>query len=93
MLLRIQNYFAAIKPVTVDGFLYILIAVFGTVQGLMQSDETYKYMSPYVVFYIKFFSALLLAGATALKMFRSTSYSNHVAEKKSNGNTQQFTKI
>ena len=91
MLLKIQNYFASVKPVTVDGALYVLIAIFGAVMALMQSDDTYKYMNPYVCFYVKFFADIGLAGTTALKMFRSTSYSEHVADKKA-GNTQVFIK-
>ena len=79
MLLALQRYFAGIKPVTIDGALYVLIALFGAALAELTSDDAYKYCSPYVLYYLKFATKLGLAGATALKMFRSTAYSEHLA--------------
>lgn len=77
MITWIYNKMHNLPPVFIDGFLYFLIAVFGSIEAGMANDDAYKYMNAYVVFYIKFFSAIMLAGATAIKMFRSTTYSEH----------------
>ena len=82
-----------IKPVHIDGILYVLIAVFGSVQAMMQSDETYKYMPGIAVFYIKFLSAVSLAACGALKMYRSSSYADHVRENKSVDDNKEAGKI
>lgn len=82
MLLKLQKYFSQIKPVTVDGALYVLIAVFGTCITVLNSDDAYKYFNPYVLYYSKAIGAILLAAVSALKMFRSTSYSEHLDAKK-----------
>jgi hypothetical protein len=63
-----------LQPVHVDGILYVLIGVFGVVQTSLSSDESYKYVSPLTLWYLKLISAAILAGASSLKMFRSTSY-------------------
>ena len=81
MLLRLQNYFTNIRPVTVDGALYVLIALFGFMQSTMASEEAYKYASPHVLYWSKFVVGSMLATVSALKMFRSTSYSDHLAGK------------
>ena len=89
MLTWIVNKYGNMKPVVIDGFLYVVIAVCGTITAIM---------NPYVVFYMKAVNEILCAAATALKMYRSTSYSEHQAEKKAktdlqNGNTSVITKI
>lgn len=82
MISRFINWICAgITPIQLDGTLYILIAVFGTVQTMFSSDEAYKYIPPYFLFWIKSFSGVALAGVGALKMFRSTSYSDHLKDK------------
>lgn len=65
------------KPVHVDGALYVMIALFGAALTALTNDDVYKYMSPYLVFYLKMFCSLALAVVTALKMFRSSSYAAH----------------
>jgi hypothetical protein len=69
--------FNKLKPVHVDGFLYVCIALFGSVQGGL-TDDAYKYLNPYTIFWIKYVATVLLACAGALKMFRSTTYSDHL---------------
>jgi hypothetical protein len=56
----------------------MLIAVFGSMQTLLTSDDAYKYFNPYWLYYSKFVTAVALAAVSALKMFRSTSYSDHL---------------
>jgi hypothetical protein len=99
MLTWIVNKYGNMKPVVIDGFLYVVIAVCGTITAIMTSDEVYKYMNPYMVFYFKATNEIFCAAATALKMYRSTSYSEHQAEKKAkndlmngNSNTTVITK-
>ncbi len=68
-----------IKPVVIDGFLYIVIAVCGIITAVLTSKEVYEYMNPYFVFYGKFINEIIGGAAAALKMYRSTSYSDHRA--------------
>ena len=92
MLLRLQNYFTNIRPVTVDGTLYVLIALFGYMQATMSSEEAYKYASPHLLYWSKFSVGALLAVVSALKMFRSTSYSEHLAGKETPAPAKEPTK-
>lgn len=73
---------AGITPIQLDGTLYILIASFGFVQGFFSSDEAYKYVHPAVLFWMKAFTGVALAAVGALKMFRSTSYADHMKDVK-----------
>lgn len=76
------------KPVFLDGLLYVLIAVFIFEQEFLSSDEAYKYVSPYVIFWSKFIIGTSAAATQALKMFRSTSYSDHLKNQADNKQKQ-----
>lgn len=80
------------SPVFVDGLLYVLIAMGAAAVIVLSDNEIYKYASPYFVFYAKSAANIILAGATALKTYRSSSYADHVKEKKESGNTTIITK-
>ena len=71
------RYFGSIAPVFIDGLLYVIIAVAGFASTMLGSDEAFEMFSKPILFYIKLTNGSLLAGATALKMFRSTAYSDH----------------
>jgi hypothetical protein len=90
MIKAIQRYFAGIPPMFIDGCIYVLLAVFTFLQTQFGSDEAAKYISPQILFYVKATVGSLSAGLLALKLFRSTGYAEHVAEKKS-GLTNFFT--
>jgi len=79
MLIWFVNKYSKLKPVVIDGALYVSIAIFGSLTGIFGSDETFKYVNVYVCWWVKSISEIGLAGASALKMFRSTSYSDHLA--------------
>lgn len=78
---RIQAYFQGIKPVWIDGTFYVLLALFGSIELTFNNDDIYKYVGAVQVFWIKNVLAWMLATVTALKMFRSTTYADHVNEK------------
>jgi len=84
MLLRLQQYFIKIRPVTVDGALYVFIALFGAMITTFNSDDAYKYMNPHFKYWAQSIAGWGLAIVSALKMFRSTSYSEHLDEKADN---------
>lgn len=69
-----------LKPVHVDGWLYFGIGVFGAMTATFGTDAAYKYMEPYHLFWYKSVSTWCLAGCTALKTFRSTSYSDSLKD-------------
>lgn len=83
MIARFINWLAGtITAAQLDGALYISIAVCGAVQTFFSSDEAYKYINPYILFYIKCSAGIILAAVGALKMFRSTTYADHLKDKK-----------
>lgn len=76
-----------VRPVHVDGALYVSIALFAFQEAFISSENIYKYVNPYLIFYAQWFFGSLAAAAGAMKMFRSNSYAEHLKEKAS-GNTQ-----
>ena len=68
------------SPVTVDGFLWVSIALFGCMQSMLSNDDAYKYVNPVVLFWTKFTVACLGASAAALKAFRSTTFAQHLSD-------------
>lgn len=97
MIIWLVNKYSTVKPVVIDGILYVLIAMGGSFEAVLTSDDVYKYILPWIVFYLKLITAVFIAGVTALKMFRSTSYGDHIAAKKAvsnlqTGNTTTITK-
>ncbi len=94
MLASIQKYLASLPPVFIDGTLYALIAWFTFNQSYLGGDEAAKYIEPEFKFWLNW---IVGSGATvfaAIKMFRSTTFSEHKEEekKKSTGNTTFITK-
>ena len=63
-----------LKPVHIDGILYVLIAVSGSAIASLSTDEAVKLISPETIFWVKFLNEAIGAGALALKTYRSTSY-------------------
>lgn len=78
MIVFLQRYFAGIKPMFLDGFLYCAIAVFGAASSSFGSDEAAKYVSDVWLFWLRSGCGTISAGLLALKMYRSTSYADHV---------------
>jgi hypothetical protein len=68
------------KPVTVDGFLWVCIALFGTMQTMLTNDDAYKYVNPVALFWLKFVCGCGAACALALNSFRSKTFANHLSE-------------
>ncbi len=59
---------------TVDAILYTSTALFIFTQGYFTGDDAYKYVNPYVLFWLKYIIGGLAASSAALKMYRSTSF-------------------
>lgn len=77
-----SQYLGSIPAVFIDGFLYMLIAMFTFLQGYMSGDEAAKWVNPEVRFWMNCTIGSLAAACGAIKMFRSTSYSAHQDAKK-----------
>lgn len=69
---------ASLSPVFVEGLLYASLAIFLFLQSYFGSDEAAKYVSPVALFWIKAVIGSLASACGAVKMFRSTTYSDHV---------------
>lgn len=91
ILKNLQTYYSGIKPVYIDGLLYVLIALFGAMEATFNSDDAYKYMNVYFMYYAKQVTIWALAIVSALKMFRSTEYGEHVAKKEAEASNVQTT--
>ncbi len=76
------QYFASIPAVVIDGTLYVAVQMLTVLSTQFATDESAKYVDPAVLFWVKIAIGELAAGVLALKMFRSTSYSDHQREKK-----------
>lgn len=73
------------RPVFFDGTIYVGIAIFGAIASALGSDDAAKYIDAVTLWYAKNVCTAAAAGLLALKMYRSTSYSNFVEERKANG--------
>lgn len=71
-----------IPPVFIDGLTYVLIAFFGAWAATFSTEEAAKYISPQVLFWLRAVCASSGATLLAMKMFRSTSYSDHQQAKR-----------
>ena len=70
-----------------DAVLYVLIAITGAgaVGASLASDEAMKFISPMALFYAKMVNAVIFASASALKMFRSTTFAKFLETNGKNG--------
>jgi len=84
------------RPVLFDGTIYVAIAMFGSIAAALSADDAAKYISAITLWYARNVCTMFAAGLLALKMYRSTSYSTFVEERKANGggtgNTEVFKK-
>ncbi len=78
------------KSVHVDGFIYVTIAFFGAWSSALGTDEAAKYLPDVTLFWARSICASLAASALALKMYRSTAFSDYKKEK--NGTNPPFVK-
>lgn len=60
----------------IDGWLYIGMAVFTQAQVELSTTDASQVFSSGQLFWLKGLFALMLAGCTAAKMYRSTSYAD-----------------
>lgn len=60
----------------IDGALYACVAFFTFGQNFLTSDEAYKYLNPYFLFWLKFTFGGIGQIALALKLFRSTIFAD-----------------
>lgn len=65
----------------IDGATYVLIALFGALSSTMGSDEAAKWVEPSTLFWIRTGCTIGGASVLAIKLFRSTSFANHLKEK------------
>ena len=58
-------------PALVDGVIILLIASLTNLSMGLSSDDAYKYVNPYLLFYMKLSCGTLAAGLTAVNGFRN----------------------
>jgi hypothetical protein len=57
-----------------DGWLYAMVAIFGSITVSLGTDEAYNLFSPQTLFWSKSICGAMSAGALAVKMYRSTTF-------------------
>jgi hypothetical protein len=84
MIRATMNYIEKPPPIPsayIDGYLYVGIAIFGAAAASFATDEAAKYVSAQWLWYLRTGCSIVSAGLLALKMFRSTTFGQHLAEK------------
>jgi hypothetical protein len=72
-----------------DLWLYVGVAVSGTVTTSFQTDEAMHYIPPELLFFLRMFFAATGAGFLAAKMYRSTTFAEN---QKKDEETQRWTR-
>ena len=92
MIVRFAKYCASIPAMFLDGALYCSMNLVPVFIALLNSDTTSKYITPFWIWLVGGITILLNTLLVSLKMFRSTAYAEHQADKKKAGNTEHITK-
>ena len=71
----------SIPAVFIDGTLYVALALLTFLTGYFGSDEAAKWISAATLFWVKGILGAASATALAIKLFRSTAFADHQAEK------------
>jgi hypothetical protein len=88
MIRKTIAYFRSIPAVYIDGTLYVLLGWFIYNQTFFGSDEAAKFISPVTLFWLNWAIGSIAIIVGSLKMFRSSSFSDHQkmkADKAANG--------
>jgi hypothetical protein len=75
----IYNRFSKLPYVYLDGVICVLLAIFMAIGDSFNSDEAAKYLDPWRLFWARSACGWIAQGLLALKLYRSTSYSDHIA--------------
>ena len=84
-----HKYFSTIPSVFIDGLLFVAIALFTSLSASVSSDEAAKYIDAQTLFWFKMFLSASAATVLALKMYRSTTFSEHQEVKKEEKKAEQ----
>ena len=81
MILYMLRLWSKLHPSTIDGSLYVGIAVFGAIIACINTDEAAKYLQPEILFWLRTTCSVCSASLLALKMYRSTGYAQSKVDK------------
>lgn len=79
---RIVRTWLSIPPVVIDGFIVFLVAMLTGIALVFTSEEAYKYVNPYVLFWLKLSIGSTTSGLVALQSFRSKVFADYARNKK-----------
>ena len=77
----------------IDAVLYAGIGVFTALQLGLSDESAYKYVNPYILFWLKWIIGGISAGFLGLKTYRSTAFAKHMDEVHSDENKDKPAKI
>lgn len=94
MIKATSAYFSQIPPVFIDGITFVLIQGLTFLQAAFGSDQAAKYIDPFLLWIIQVSIGELASVFLAIKMFRSSSYADHLKDKKikQEGDTKSWSK-
>lgn len=80
---RIVKVWLSVPPVVIDGLVVFLVASLTGISLSFTGEEAYKYVNPYVLFWLKLSIGSLTSGLVALQSFRSKVFAEHIRNKNS----------
>lgn len=66
----------SVKPVHIDGGLYVAIGCMTALLLCLSSDDAIKFVAPITLWWLRTISEVINGGLLALKMYRSTSFAD-----------------
>lgn len=66
-----------IKPVTLDGLLFVGLSITAVNSAMLASDNAAKFINPFWIFVSLWMNGIADAALLATKMYRSTAYARH----------------
>lgn len=86
------KYFNTTPQVITDGILYVLIALSGGIATTLNNDEAAKHVPERLLFWSREMNGWFGLSMLSIKLFRSTTFADYVAERKRTGQTEFLTK-
>jgi hypothetical protein len=78
---KFMQVWAAIPVMWVDALIVFLVAMLTTMATAFTSEEAYKYVNPFVLFWTKICVGSFASGLVALQSFRNRIYAEHMQRK------------
>lgn len=79
---KLVKIWLSIPPVVIDGLIVFSVAMLTAISLAFTGEEAYKYVNPYLLYWLKLGIGSLASGLVALQSFRSKVFADHVRNRK-----------